>query len=59
MNHILKAVAAALICGLLSTVTGCSSIPGHPLTEGQINNEFSNSNGGMGNWGWNDNNQNG
>ena len=59
MNHILKAVAAVLVCGLLSTVTGCSAIPGQPLTEGQINHEFSNSNGGMGNWGWNDNNQNG
>lgn len=59
MNQLVKAVAAALIAGLLSTVTGCSSIPGHALTEGQTNNEFSSFNPGMGNWGWNDNNQNG
>lgn len=59
MNQVFKAVAVALIAGLLSTVTGCSSIPGQALTEGQINNEFSNSNSGLGNWGWNEHNQNG
>jgi hypothetical protein len=59
MNQVLKAVATVIVCGLLATTTGCSSIPGQPLTQDQQNNVSSPFNPGAGNWGWNDSNQNG
>ncbi|MNJ67562.1 hypothetical protein D3C77_637450 [compost metagenome] len=59
MNKFLKAVAVAATVALLSATTGCAAVPGQPLTQNQQNNEQSPFNPGMGNWGWNDNNQNG
>ncbi len=59
MKKIIKTVAAFLAVSLLTATVGCSAIPGQPLTKNQETNELSPFNPGMGNWGWNANNQNG